>query len=178
MGPTAPHQYPTNHALVAFPPGMAVLPLSSNSTGASWYDTGGAASDSATPTIGRLHSVDSDWSMIEPRDRHRPDERRVSQLSLVSPGDYSRHLPTITTAVGRVSRRPGATQKLPTIPSPFVERQKKNTVSRRHGPLSTEKREKAHRMRQRGPDGKPPCIRCRFYKAGVCGVRLTWAKLY
>ncbi|KAF2748975.1 hypothetical protein M011DRAFT_475731 [Sporormia fimetaria CBS 119925] len=68
------------------------------------------------------------------------------------------------TAAAAAARRSSATSKLPKVPSPFLERQKKNKASVRHGPLSRESREKAHKMR--GPEGKRPCIRCRFYKAG------------
>lgn len=50
------------------------------------------------------------------------------------------------------------------VPAAFVARQQKSKVSKRKGPLDEEGRQKTHNMRKL----KMSCIRCRFYKSGVC----------
>ncbi len=61
-------------------------------------------------------------------------------------------------------------QKKPAkIPSSFVERQEKAKVSKRKGPLLEEQRERTHKMRKH----KRICVRCRFYKSGVCYLHST-----
>lgn len=60
--------------------------------------------------------------------------------------------------------RPTPKKKAAKVPSSFVERQEKLKVSKRKGPLQERQREKTHTMRKT----KRICVRCRFYKSGVC----------
>lgn len=60
--------------------------------------------------------------------------------------------------------RPPPKKKVAKVPSSFVERQEKLKVSKRKGPLQERQREKTHTMRKT----KRICVRCRFYKSGVC----------
>jgi hypothetical protein len=72
--------------------------------------------------------------------------------------------------------RPPPKKKAAKVPSSFVERQEKLKVSKRKGPLQDRQREKTHTMRKT----KRICVRCRFYKSGVCtsltktNLRLTY----
>ena len=61
-------------------------------------------------------------------------------------------------------QRPPNPKKPAKVPSSFVERQEKVKVSKRRGPLQEKQREKTHAMRKT----KRICVRCRFYKSGVC----------
>lgn len=68
--------------------------------------------------------------------------------------------------------RPPPKKKAAKVPSSFVERQEKLKVSKRKGPLQERQREKTHTMRKT----KRICVRCRFYKSGVCMSNMTQCK--
>lgn len=68
--------------------------------------------------------------------------------------------------------RPPPKKKAAKVPSSFVERQEKLKVSKRKGPLQERQREKTHTMRKT----KRICVRCRFYKSGVCISNMTQCK--
>lgn len=69
-----------------------------------------------------------------------------------------------TTTHLMAQHRPPPKKKAAKVPSSFVERQEKLKVSKRKGPLQERQREKTHTMRKT----KRICVRCRFYKSGVC----------
>lgn len=151
-----------------YPAGMMMVPNQPGAAAPSWNVPSGQFISARA--FGRAQPPAADWHHVEARAEQEVHLQAVSQASPLGTLEAAPHPPTSAYPVTALApmRRSGTNPKLPTVPSPFVERQKKNTISKRQGPLSKEKREKAHRMRQRGPDGKPPCIRCRFYKAGVC----------
>lgn len=154
--------------LQQYSPGMMLVSNNPGPAPPTWNVPGGQLVSART--FERTQAPGTDWHHLE---AHPEQEMHVQTVAPGAPlvtleaGPYPPTSAFPVTALAPI-RRSSTNPKLPTMPSPFVERQKKNTVSKRQGPLSKEKREKAHRMRQRGPDGKPPCIRCRFYKAGVC----------
>jgi len=89
------------------------------------------------------------------------------------------HIPLDPFSTASIQERPpppppSPKKKTAKVPSSFVERQEKMKVSKRRGPLQEKQREKTHTMRKT----KRICVRCRFYKSGVClllhvkGVRL------
>jgi hypothetical protein len=93
------------------------------------------------------------WGLVQRQDSHEP---------------YAQHPayqhPTNSSAPTQGSRRSSLKKKAAKVPSSFVERQEKLKVSRRKGPLQEKQREKTHTMRKT----KRICVRCRFYKSGVC----------
>lgn len=165
--------------LQQYPPGMMMMPGTPGTAPTTWNVPGGQLV--GPRPYERAQPPGTDWQHVEARPEQGMHLQTVSQGAPLGTLENAHYPPTSAFPVTALApmRRSGTNPKLPTVPSPFVERQKKNTISKRQGPLSKEKREKAHRMRQRGPDGKPPCIRCRFYKAGVCviGVWLYTTKL-
>lgn len=82
------------------------------------------------------------------------------------------YLPPPSNQLQRVVPTPRAARKtvpkrvLARVPAAFVERQEKVKVSKRKGPLDEASRQKTHQMRK----DKATCLRCRFYKSGVCFV--------
>jgi hypothetical protein len=174
-GHALPPSYSSENENPPFSPGNTVLPQQSH--GPLWNHVEGGAGALANPAYERYNDPASDWALIEPRSQHGTHDVRILYPNPMSPTERAHHTSIPSGALTQSNKRSIGNPKLPTIPSPFIERQKKNTVSRRQGPLSREKREKAHKMRQRGPGGKAPCIRCRFYKAGVCVLLLAEAQI-
>jgi hypothetical protein len=168
VGESTPQAYAAGNGPASFSPDISALPSSTIPHGASWAATreGGAITPGLRGPV-RFHDVEPGWSLLDQRPQQVMLAQNAPQLSPVSPSDQTYHPTISSTSLVRTTRRNGSIQKLPTVPSTFVERQKKNTVSKRRGPLSREDREKAHRMRQRGPCFRGPCFRCRLYKVGV-----------
>lgn len=102
----------------------------------------------------RPSNLAQDWPIAEaPADQ---------QLYATQPG-LVEHLERANTQM-IPHQRPPAKKKVAKVPSSFVERQEKLKVSKRKGPLQERQREKTHTMRKT----KRICVRCRFYKSGVC----------
>jgi hypothetical protein len=102
----------------------------------------------------RLHDVDQDWAVAERQSDHVPFTQ--PQVSV----DHM-HRNNVQLLA---HHRPPPKRKAAKVPSSFVERQEKLKVSKRKGPLQERQREKTHTMRKT----KRICVRCRFYKSGVC----------
>jgi hypothetical protein len=80
--------------------------------------------------------------------------------------------PAVPSLHGQGLRRSSVKKKAAKVPSSFVERQEKLKVSKRKGPLLEKQREKTHTMRKT----KRICVRCRFYKSGVCIYLVMWVR--
>jgi hypothetical protein len=91
-----------------------------------------------------------------------PDWQLVNALHLEQHGPTSGPPPVV---VARRERHRAAPKKtLAKVTAAFNPRQRKLKVSKRNGPLSEASRIKTHKMRKE----RATCLRCRFYKAGVC----------
>jgi hypothetical protein len=97
---------------------------------------------------------EEDWVVAETQPEHRSYAQHQAPVDLTSRG----------TGQLLVQNRPQPRKKAAKVPSSFVERQEKLKVSKRKGPLQERQREKTHTMRKT----KRICVRCRFYKSGVC----------
>jgi hypothetical protein len=94
-----------------------------------------------------------DWTVVEAA----PDHEFYAQQPV--PADQMGR-----TTVHLLAQHRPPKKKASKVPSSFVERQEKLKVSKRKGPLQERQREKTHTMRKT----KRICVRCRFYKSGVC----------
>lgn len=164
-GPAQAQDFSMSNMGIALSPGMVMVPSPTSTTGSSWSFVSGLPSASVTPVFGPLPDSDSEYTFV-----HAPTESGVSTT------EVARHAPlhpagragrpTANTAkVARGNRRAVSKQKKSIVPSSYTERQEKSTVSRRRGPLTHEKREKAAKMRK---GDRRNCIRCKMYKVGVC----------
>jgi hypothetical protein len=156
-------EYAATNGSIPFSLGIAGVTGSSAQASGPW-----TASSHVLRNFDRFHDLEPGWPSIEQQPQQGMLAHNVSHLDPVSPADQGYRPPVSSTASTSTVRRHVSDGKLPKMPSSFVERQKKSKVSKRKGPLDKEKRENAHRRRQRGPGAKPPCTRCRFYKNGVC----------
>jgi hypothetical protein len=110
---------------------------------------------SNAPVVYEPHqSMRQEWTVTEAPPEH---ELYTQQPAPVEQMDR-------TTTHLLAQHRPPPKKKAAKVPSSFVERQEKLKVSKRKGPLQERQREKTHTMRKT----KRICVRCRFYKSGVC----------
>ena len=163
--PAEHHHYPghTSNTLVS----GAVPSDQANHSGTSWsmVHSGNAAAGS---TI--YHHAD-DENPPWPPARAYPGQHGHPMY----PHDHDHALfahPTAPSSHGQGSRRSSVKKKAAKVPSSFVERQEKLKVSKRKGPLKEKQREKTHTMRKT----KRICVRCRFYKSGVCVCLVMWVQ--
>lgn len=103
-----------------------------------------------------LHNARHEWPVVHAQPPCATYQHHPPSLDLLSHAAAQQLAP---------ERLPGK-KKPAKVPSSFVERQEKLKVSKRRGPLQEKQREKTHTMRK----SKRICVRCRFYKSGVCSV--------
>lgn len=123
-----------------------------------WHIDDAGVGPAVPPTYDRSHETEQHWDHAQIQPAH---------------GAYAQHharfdAPIDTFAQAQDGRRSSGKKKAARVPSSFVERQEKLKVSKRKGPLQEKQREKTHTMRK----NKRICVRCRFYKSGVC-LRLS-----
>lgn len=104
----------------------------------------------------RIQDVQHQWNQTHVQPDHETYQQQQEQFHRLS--ESSAPLDS--------SRRASVKKKAARVPSSFVERQEKLKVSKRKGPLQEKQREKTHTMRKT----KRICVRCRFYKSGVCVI--------
>lgn len=119
---------------------------------------GSAPSNTTPPVFQHISGAEPAWPQVEPQSE---------QLEYMSQHHPSISQPHPNYPTSRENRGRGAAPKkaLARVPAAFVERQEKNKVSKRKGPLPEASRQKTHQMRK----DKNTCLRCRFYKSG-CDV--------
>ena len=142
----------------ALPP--TVIPANQSSSSATpWPILVAGETPAATVMYERLPNVGQDWPIVPAQTEHRVFSHQLASID---------HFSDATTQLTRY-QRPPTKKKATKVPSSFVERQEKLKVSKRKGPLQEKLREKTHTMRK----NKRICVRCRFYKSGVCLVNAT-----
>jgi hypothetical protein len=155
----ARHEQYSGHTSDPLVPG-ATTSGQTKSSNASWSvvetcDVGGASS-----VYERGPAAAQPWALVQ-----------AQQQNHAASVDGHTHMgqSTYSSAHTPGARRQLTKKKAAKVPSSFVERQEKLKVSKRKGPLHEKQREKTHTMRKT----KRICVRCRFYKSGVC-VRMDY----
>jgi hypothetical protein len=149
-----PHQpYPSRTAS-AIASGVIAAAGQGTAPAPQWPAGDPAEPPPASTAYERLPNLSQDWALVPAQPEH---------------GAYAQHHVSLDhyshpTAQLPAYQRPLPKKKTAKVPSSFVERQEKLKVSKRKGPLQEKLREKTHNMRR----SKRICVRCRFYKSGVC----------
>jgi hypothetical protein len=147
------HQQYANHTGSVLPPTVTTSQHDS-SIAAPWPIVETGESSLAPVVYEQIHDMNQDWAATERHPEH------VAYAQHQAPVEQMAR----TNAQLQAHHRPPPKKKAAKVPSSFVERQEKLKVSKRKGPLQERQREKTHTMRKT----KRICVRCRFYKSGVC----------
>jgi hypothetical protein len=143
--PTYPTQHPT-HAATAVAPDI-IPSVQAHYAGSGWGMFDAEASNTGYEQV--QHS-EPEWQLVETlHPQHQDLESESLQLATL-----------------RDRRKVAPKKNLAKVTAAFTQRQRKLKVSKRSGPLPEASRLKTHKMRKE----RATCIRCRFYKAGVCGI--------
>lgn len=133
-------------------------PEHSVSTSTLWPTVNPSERHSSSAVYEQTHDGDQQWSLVQSQLEHGACQHSQAHVNLVP--DLVAHQPS--------NPKPPPKKKPAKVPSSFIERQEKLKVSKRKGPLQDKQREKTHTMRKT----KRICVRCRFYKSGVCTLWL------
>ncbi|KAF1963007.1 hypothetical protein CC80DRAFT_434389, partial [Byssothecium circinans] len=142
------------HAL----PSDVVLANQASLGGANWAMLSSAdASNTTSPVYEHMPAMEPAWSQVDAQPEHLAYLQHPQSLV------HAHH--DTAASRGARTRRSAPKKSVARVPAAFVERQEKNKISKRQGPLSEASRQKTHQMRK----DKTTCLRCRFYKSGCDG---------
>jgi hypothetical protein len=143
VSPTYPTQHPT-HAATAVASDM-VPSVQAHYAGSGWGMFDAEASNTGYEQV---QHPEPEWQLVETLHLQHQDLASES----------------LQLATLRDRRKVPPKKNLAKVTAAFTQRQRKLKVSKRSGPLPEASRLKTHKMRKE----RATCIRCRFYKAGVC----------
>lgn len=147
MPPAYPTQEPTYTSTTMA--SDVVLSAQGHLPSSAWGMVDAESGNAACPVYEQAQQPEPDWQLVETLhlQQHDPSAEPFRVVATV-----------------RDRRKVMPKKSLAKVTAAFSQRQRKLKVSKRKGPLPEASRIKTHKMRK----DRATCLRCRFYKAGVC----------